>query len=501
MDYISQANVGGTTYAVGLPNMYINNKGNFNIETSAEIGNTSKGKINIESMDDIQLKPGDDIILYSHHRAEDKQDEVAVKVTDGDDVPVKLQLNAAEVVLTTKDKTGNNADVMDVTVNSEQGTRGYLKVRAQAIDLRSESHGGIALQPKGRDGQGNMNKIKFEHGGGDGLEFGTFNAEKTSIFTDEYRFNKDGVWKMATRTKVTSDKADAEDNTTTYKYQKADDDFYDNISNSDATATTEDIIKTASAFNHGVDVSTNIENRKLQVKTPGKFDVVGYLFTEENPYDASLEDSAQVVHITDNLYFDMYTAKINIDDALTMTENQVLDFLSTNKSGFKLETGIDIEVVNEDFVIIAKTSLDEPLGVFSFSRNAGYDIAMESAGDIKIDARGSLKLKGELDFGSTFNFGETDNGIETIIKRTAKDKTKDCGIVKVVAVNNSSSAFTFNTIWDPTANDNAGANQIETTVSLDPGTSQVIAQCSMYDIIKLVNYMKDNNEGPWDAQQ
>jgi hypothetical protein len=44
-----------------------------------------------------------------------------------------------------------------------------------------------------------MNKIKFEHGGGDGLEFGTFNTEKSSLFTGEYRFNKDGIWKMATR--------------------------------------------------------------------------------------------------------------------------------------------------------------------------------------------------------------------------------------------------------------------------------------------------------------
>jgi hypothetical protein len=44
-----------------------------------------------------------------------------------------------------------------------------------------------------------MNKIKFEHGGGDGLEFGTFNTEKSSLFTDEYRFKKDGIWKMATR--------------------------------------------------------------------------------------------------------------------------------------------------------------------------------------------------------------------------------------------------------------------------------------------------------------
>jgi hypothetical protein len=51
-----------------------------------------------------------------------------------------------------------------------------------------------------------MNKIKFEHGGGDGLEFGTFNTEKTSIYTDEYRFKKNGIWKMATRETEASDK-------------------------------------------------------------------------------------------------------------------------------------------------------------------------------------------------------------------------------------------------------------------------------------------------------
>lgn len=222
-------NIGEGGSGNSLPNIYINEKGNFNIETSAEIGNTSKGKINIESMDDIQLKPGDDIILYSHHRPEGSQDEVTVKVTDGDDIPVKLQLNAAEVMLTTKDKVGENANVMDVTVNSKKGTRGYLKVRAQAIDLRSETHGGIALQPKGNDGEGNENKIKFEHGGGDGLEFGTFNSKKTSIFTDEYRFRKHGVIKLATRSAQISDKRDESDDTTKYKYIKQEDDFYDMV--------------------------------------------------------------------------------------------------------------------------------------------------------------------------------------------------------------------------------------------------------------------------------
>lgn len=243
VDAVNNIGEGGSDNS--LPNIYINEKGNFNIETSAEIGNTSKGKINIESMDDIQLKPGDDIILYSHHRAEGSQDEVSVKVTDGDDIPVKLQLNAAEITLTTKDKSNEkgNANVMDVTVNSKKGTRGYLKVRAKSIDLRCEDHGGIAIQPKGNDGEGNENKIKFEHGGGDGLEFGTFNTEKTSIWTNEYRFRKNGVIKLASRIAKASDKYDSSDDTTKYKYQKQEDDFYDVIRDNEASCTWADIVR------------------------------------------------------------------------------------------------------------------------------------------------------------------------------------------------------------------------------------------------------------------
>lgn len=233
---------------------YINDKGNLCIETTAE--NTpsgKKGKINIESNDDIQLKPGDDITFYSDHRGVDKTDEVSVKIMDGsgaDDVPVKLQLNAAEITLTTKDKTGNDAAVMDINVNSAKNTKGYLKVRAQAIDLRCEDHGGIALQPKGTDGDGHMNKIKFEHGGGDGLEFGTFNAEKTSIYTNEYRFKGNGVWKAVSRRKDVSDKYDNSDETTHYKYQKQEDDFYDVINDNTPSATTYDIINGANDIKH-----------------------------------------------------------------------------------------------------------------------------------------------------------------------------------------------------------------------------------------------------------
>lgn len=208
---------------------------NINIEPACDETNNVYG--------DISLKPGDDIEFLSEHRPQDKQDEVSLKVHNGDKKPVKLQINASEFTLTTKDKVGNNSNVLDINVNSGKNAKGYLKVRAQAIDLRCEDHGGIALQPKGSDSQGNMNKIKFEHGGGDGLEFGTFNTEHTSLFTGDYRFNKDGVIKLATRTTTASDKADANDATTAYKYVKQSDDFYDVIDQNDPTCTWEDIVK------------------------------------------------------------------------------------------------------------------------------------------------------------------------------------------------------------------------------------------------------------------
>lgn len=257
--------------------MYMNDKGNLCVETTADnVPSGKKGKINIESKDDIQVKPGDDIIFTSSHRPVENMDEVSLKIHDGEDHPVKLQLNAADIVLTTKDKSATktkdaNGDdtnvamyddptVMNITVNSAKNTRGYLKVRAQAIDLRSESHGGIALQPKGTDADQNENKIKFEHGGGDGLEFGTFNTQHTSLFTNDYRFNKDGIIRLSNRFTEVSDKADINDPTTAYKYLKNDttnnaakalsegvtydaaDDFYDFIDSSDPTCTWEDIV-------------------------------------------------------------------------------------------------------------------------------------------------------------------------------------------------------------------------------------------------------------------
>lgn len=265
-----------------------NGKHNLTIQTTAEDqylknGETKGGKINLEPISDLQIKSGDDVILCSHHREDPT--EVSLKIHDGEDHPVKLQVNVADIVLTTKDKNKtktkdeNKEDtdialyddptVLNISVNSAKNTKGYLKVRARAIDLRCEDHGGIALQPKGEDSDHHMNKIKFEHGGGDGLEFGTFNTEHTSLFTEDYRFNKDGIIKLATRQIEVSDKPDPNDPTTAYKYVKnTNDDFYDFIRSGDPSCTWADIVSYISwlksthqgIFQAGLILSTGLAN-------------------------------------------------------------------------------------------------------------------------------------------------------------------------------------------------------------------------------------------------
>ena len=319
----------GTLSISAKGNVTVNSNKNINLEPAWD-NNTENYSGNYG---DVAVKPGDDIQLCSHHREPKKRDKVVVKALDGNDNPVKLELGCGEIAITTKGKSAtlkknkttgvdvsndymfktSEADVMDVKILTgntldagtadEREERGYLKVRAQAIDLRCEKHGGIALQPKGYDNEGFMNKIKFEHGGGDGLEFGTFNAEKTSIFTDEYRFKKDGIWKMSTRETEESGKTIVDEKegdlgaltpTGAYKYKKnnatnnaaksaADlktyepaDDFYDFVDTEDEQTTTEAIIKTAAALNNDF-IETSLSSKKnLKISAISTYKIIEY---------------------------------------------------------------------------------------------------------------------------------------------------------------------------------------------------------------------------------
>ena len=464
----------------------VSSKGNVTVSSNKNVNVEPAWSNNVSGYSgnygDVAIKPGDDIQFCSHHREPKKRDKIVIKNLDGSDNPVKLEVHTGELTLSTKgkaatrkknnttgedisnqalfDKAGDDK-VMDVRIvtgvtldentNNERDERGYLKVRAQAIDLRCEKHGGIALQPKGYDGVGNMNKIKFEHGGGDGLEFGTFNTDKTSIFTNEYRFNREGIWKMATRETQASGKTILDERegglqglpaTAAYKYVKQADDFYDIISNDDEQCTTKDIIKTAFAMNGGKDRHTKITNKgAIEIATNPTYTIT----IEETPVEPATATAISTIS----------------------TKIASLDSVAAG------------DVFNEgDFTAlpVAATVYTNGTQYFSFTEVA--------APSIKIESGAELKLGGILDFGSSFNFGETDNGVEFQYKLTKKNAEKDCGIVKVVGVNN-----------------HATNNLTVEGVTIAPGQTATIAQCSMLDIIKLVNYMKTNNQGPWAASQ
>lgn len=488
-------------------------------DTSGVISVSSKGNttlsatkhINIEpayvanggsgTYGDVQIKPGDDITLESHHRASDKRDEITVKTSDGVDgskAPVKLQMIASNITLSTKGKvvpSGSNdkTEVMNINVTTGEG-KGYLKVRARAIDLRCEEHGGIALQPKGTDSDGNMNKIKFEHGGGDGLEFGTFNTEKTSIFTDEYRFNKDGVWKMSQRVTEVSDKADGNDDTTSLKYVKPTDDniselvdepsnyeepddFYDLINVADEQCTTRDIIRTAHALNGAGGIHTKITNKD------------------------NLEIETEVILVIDS----SATAKSDLG-TLQTSGTGTIDFSKGYMSLADFLTcfgSSDASTINAAFSAIES---GEALSITVPSHSGTSNITLvlkKIARGINIESAAGIKLKGVLDFGSTFNFGETDNGIEFLHKMTKKNAEKKCDLLKVVATNNSANAYTVNSIQPVDDLDDAsgdGYAYSEVLATIQPGESSVIAEVSVYDICKLVSYFKNNEQGPWASQ-
>lgn len=400
---------------------------------------------------DVAIKSGDDIQFCSHHREPKKRDKIVVKNIDGSDNPVKMQLVAGEIELAVgtksnpkaatrkKDKTtgadlsnaalfkADDAKVLDVKVltgnvleedtANERDERGYLKVRAQAIDLRCEKHGGIALQPKGYDNDGNMNKIKFEHGGGDGLEFGTFNTEKTSIFTNEYRFKKDGIWKMAVRETENSGKNIVDERegglqglpaTGALKYKKnnvanntaksnadlktyeAADDFYDFIDTEDAQTTTKDIINTSAALNNEF-IETSLSSKKnLKISASSNYKIVAFEGTLVGTELTFAVDKTGI-YTKDNL-------KLILSGAVKLSDyiDTKLPFLIEGETGaFRLSGNITPKISIE-----AEEEVDLDAKYGDVVLTSGDTIKME-APEIRLNAMKEDKSGGAVNFGVT----------------------------------------------------------------------------------------------------
>jgi len=348
---------------------------------------------------------------------------------------------------------GNNT----IENNSAKITTGKyrpLQIKARNIDLRCMEHGGIALQPCGVDAPKSAthfeNKIKFESSriadiyaddinssnqitkldnyltantkhttfgdgtatlnnkewvkGGDGIEFGTFNNLHSSLFTRDYRFNKEGIVYAVNRDMVYEDadgKKYSKVGNTFYKYTnngagvpqtttaettapviaKADyvtqaDDFKDIIptsaTNPSDITTVKDIVKTANALNSG-------RNRHTKITNSGNLEMVmvnTYHWVVDST--ATLEDTTPIVPT----YCSDLTAIYNEDDfdstnVIPTTGN----LYKTNNVGYKW-TKIDSGSI--------KMKSDN-----AFDLIADADVTIESkSDDVVIEANDAIKLKG-----------------------------------------------------------------------------------------------------------
>lgn len=388
---------------------------------------------------DVKMKPGDDVSIYSHHRAADKQGEVSVKILDANDNPVKLELNTDGIILQKKYTTtpvGFDEDAkseFNVNVNTGGGPtetrRGYLKVRAKSIDLRCDgvgTHGGIALQPKGSDGKGYENKIKFEHGGGDGKEFGTFNTQKTSLYTDEYRFKKDGIVKMATRIEIDTpnNKIDVGDYTTKKRYQKNDeahqmngyekaDDFYDYIYEDDEQATWNSIIKTANALN-------DAKNRHTKITKSGNLEIqVSKMYYWEKLESVAGINSSQIQVLPSTMKCIDVNLKYNDGDFASM--GQDLYIVDTQI----YQIGGNYYVFKE----VASPSVHVKSGL-DINLIAEKDVQFDASDDVVLNAVGAVKLKApeiRMNESNLINIGATKNIQFDSLKISKKGKLEAAG--------------------------------------------------------------------------
>lgn len=246
-------NKGDTTGGV----VSFNSKGNLAIESLSK-------HVNIEAKKAIQLKPTTNIIFDSGRRIFNNK---------GNEVHLEFVFDDYD-----SGNTGN--------YQGDDEHYAELKLEARNIDLRCFDHGGIALQPCGKDGDDKENKIKFESSrisplgasgtiqyaseGGKGLEFGTFNNEHTSLFTGDYRFNKDGyVYAVTRQTPVEADgKTD---------YPTQTDDFKDVLDNT-LKVKWETIVKTAKVF-----------ELLSEVESPDESDLMNAFNTVFNPEESQSE--------------------------------------------------------------------------------------------------------------------------------------------------------------------------------------------------------------------
>lgn len=124
--------------------------------------------------------------------------------------------------------------------------------------IGNSEDGNVLISPKGTDSQNHENKIIFKGVGQ--KEFGAFNSGDASIYTNRYRFNEDGIIYPVTRgvpVNTYNIEGDASSGIKDINYPTQSDGFKD-IINNNKSCTWGDVVKVGSGFhNKGI----NIVNR------------------------------------------------------------------------------------------------------------------------------------------------------------------------------------------------------------------------------------------------
>lgn len=204
-------------------------------------------------------------------------------------------------------------------------------------------------------------------------------------------------------------------------------------------------------------------------------------------------------------------------DDVDITADNFAQYASEMAEGLKKDTEPATEYVNgKIYGITSDDRKKSAISMATFDSNLRYvrcrqisesgGISIESDAKIKISAP-KLTLEGVTGFGSTMTFGETDEGIKMQYKATKKGKNKQCDVLQVEVYNNSDDTITFNKTSHKASNSDllgaAEANSDVPTfcemgdVSIPAKSSKIVAQASLYDIIRLVDYFKNNQQGPW----
>lgn len=296
----------------------LNSKGNIAVESLSK-------HVNLEAAKSIQMKPTNNIIFDTSRR-----------IASGNDNEVEIHAEFDDF---------GESDSKYAGKKGADEQYGYVKFQARAYDFMTRDHGGTMISEVGTDINGNENKIKFESGrivsandiinlpkdsqgkinrqspeylaayttrGDRGVEFGSFNNEHASIFTKDYRFNKDGKVYSVGRGNITTSDTGKKD------YPTQGDDFSDilvdnngipcvwnnnqwNINTENSKhgeyimgATWNSIVRTSNALNDQPWTDTNVSGKgNLQITTTDE-----YFWVELTPQAPEVPVSRQLNQTT-----------------------------------------------------------------------------------------------------------------------------------------------------------------------------------------------------------